>query len=248
MLNDAAAYDAHCDAIHAEPIEGAEQPAIEVDYATLESLARKSPPVVRVTRKLPNGESVTLTVVASDVRPGDVEEHSASDSAREQGPFVGTSLADAIFAATREQVATKRVICPTEAHEAIKASPVQWLLLEYRGIAPAVCGGPAYEVRNCTCGSTLYKELPPLVVARFWLCASTHEIRIEFTDGTMSVFSVERGDGQYPEIDGHDDEDLALVAWNALGLGDCEDPRFAGWDADAWKAFDVAWAAKSEAA
>ena len=149
-----------------------------------------------------------------------------------------------------QEVDDTRVVdaeCTSTSHEALKQDAVQWALLEYRGIQLGY-GGPDQEMRNCTCGSSLCKDLPPLVAAKFWLCASTHEIRIEFTDGSSSVFAVERGDGQLPQIDGHDDEELALVAWNALGLADCDDPRFAGWDADSWKAFDAAWAAKSEAA
>lgn len=128
------------------------------------------------------------------------------------------------------------VSCTNASHAHTVATA--WDSLEQIGIH-----GGELAMANCPrCGSTLCKPLP---VVRFWLCASTHEVRVEFSAGGQAVFTVALGERPY--LDGWDDEELALVAWNALGLGDCEDPRFGGWDADPWGEMDRAWAQKGAA-
>lgn len=53
------------------------------------------------------------------------------------------------------------MVCNSDVHEAIKANPTKWNQLEFKGnqFVPECGDEPAetYEVRNCTCGSTLYK-------------------------------------------------------------------------------------------
>lgn len=53
-------------------------------------------------------------------------------------------------------------VCPVSVHEALKHSD-RWPTLRLLGVqlVDADESGPAerYEVRNCACGSTLYKEI-----------------------------------------------------------------------------------------
>lgn len=46
--------------------------------------------------------------------------------------------------------------CTDETHEAVKADPERWKAQTFIGIQDG-CGGCDYELRNCTCGSTLAK-------------------------------------------------------------------------------------------
>lgn len=80
---------------------------------------------------------------------------------------------------------------------------------------------------------------------RFWLVHRADEIRIEFSDGSMSVFTLRDGC-----IIGLDDEPLARIAYAIRDHGDT-DPRFRGWDASVDAALgecDAAWEQKGRAA
>lgn len=49
--------------------------------------------------------------------------------------------------------------CSTAEHQAIKRDDAAWQSLEFRGYQYDDDGKPAEEVRDCPCGSTLYRPI-----------------------------------------------------------------------------------------
>lgn len=53
----------------------------------------------------------------------------------------------------------KPTVCETAVHEAIKASEKAFAACKLIGFQRGVANGPALELRNCACGSTLAREV-----------------------------------------------------------------------------------------